>query len=318
MKRRLLFIYNPHAGKSKIKNWLSGIIELFVKDDYEVVIYATQGKKDGKRIVVDCFERENYDLVVCSGGDGTLNEVISGVMKSGKKINIGYIPSGTTNDFAYNLALPKNLPNAAKVALTGEPFPCDVGSFNGTYFTYTAAFGLFTDTSYETPQVSKNTLGKLAYILEGIKRLPNWKSYGMEITCGDQVITDQFIYGMVANSESIGGIKGLAGKDVILDDGLFEGIFIKMPQSVMDFQGIINDLLTGNVKGEHIYSFPVMDLVITSKEPVPWSIDGEFGGELTKVHIKVHKQAITIIRNNKKGKDNPGKLIELSKNHKSV
>lgn len=297
MKKRLLFIYNPQAGKSKIKNFLSGIIELFVKEEYEVIIYATQGKKDAKRIVLDCLSRENFERVICSGGDGTLNEVISGVMKSGKRIEIGYIPSGTTNDFAYNLNLPKNLPNAAKVAIYGEPFSCDVGSFNGAYFTYTAAFGLFTDTSYETPQVSKNTLGRLAYILEGIKRLPNWKSYAMEITCGDQVISDHFIYGMVANSESIGGIKGLAGKDVILDDGLFEGIFIKMPQNVMDFQGIINDLLTGNLNSDHIYSFPISDVIINSKELVPWAIDGEFGGELQKVHIKVHKQAITMIRN---------------------
>lgn len=297
MKKKLLFIYNPHAGKSKIKNWLSSIVELFVRSNYEVVIYSTAGRKDAKKIVMDCLSREEYDLVVCSGGDGTLNEVISGIMHSGQKPCIGYIPSGTTNDFAYNLKLPKNLPKAAGVVLSGEAFPCDVGIMNGEYFTYTAAFGLFTDASYETPQTSKNMLGKLAYILEGVKRLPNWKSYHMEITCGDNVINDNFIYGMVTNSISVGGIKGLTGKDVQLDDGQFEGIFIKMPQNVLDFQAIINDLLKGNLHSDHIYSFPVKEILLVSEETVPWSLDGEFGGEFQTVNIANLQQAIKIIRN---------------------
>jgi YegS/Rv2252/BmrU family lipid kinase len=246
---------------------------------------------------MDCLSREEYDLVVCSGGDGTLNEVISGIMHSELKPCIGYIPSGTTNDFAYNLKLPKNLPKAAKAVLGGEAFSCDVGIMNGEYFTYTAAFGLFTDASYETPQTTKNMLGKLAYILEGVKRLPNWKSYHMEITCGDNVINDNFIYGMVTNSISVGGIKGLTGKDVQLDDGLFEGIFIKMPQNVLDFQAIINDLLKGNLHSDHIYSFPVKEILLVSEETVPWSIDGEFGGEFQTVNIANVQQAIKIIRN---------------------
>ncbi len=297
MLKRLLFIYNPHAGKSKIKGWLSDIIELFAKANYEVVIYATKGKKDATKIAKTCLERDEFDLVVCSGGDGTLNEVISGVMASGKNVKIGYIPSGTTNDFSVNLNIPKNLMSAAKVALKGNVFPCDIGSINGDYFTYTAAFGIFTDASYETPQASKNILGRLAYILEGIKRLPNWKSYEMDIHIGDKIITDNFIYGMIANSESVGGIKGLVGKEVILDDGVFEGIFIKTPQNVLDFQGIINDLLTGNLNSDHIYSFPVTTLKIVTKEPIPWAIDGEFGGELDEVSINIIKQAFTIVRN---------------------
>lgn len=302
MKKKLLFIYNPMAGKSKIKTWLSSIIEFFVKNNFEVVTYATTGKKDAKKIVLDCLSRENYELVVCSGGDGTLNEVISGVMNFENRTKIGYLPSGTTNDFAYNLKLPKNLPKAAGVVLSGEAFPCDIGLINGEYFTYTAAFGLFTDTSYETPQTTKNVLGRMAYILEGIKRLPNWKSYRMEITCDDRVITDNFIYGMVSNSVSVGGFKGLTGKDVLLDDGLFEGIFIKMPQTVLDFQGVINDLLKGNLNSDHIYSFPVKEILLTSEEKVPWSIDGEFGGEYNSVNISNLQKAITIIRNTEKGK----------------
>lgn len=297
MKKKLLFIYNPLAGKSKIKNWLSSIIEYFVKSNYEVVIYATTGKKDAKRIVMDCLSRDSYDLVVCSGGDGTLNEVISGIMNFENKPNIGYLPSGTTNDFAINLKLPKNLPKAAEIALSGEAFPCDVGIINGEYFTYTAAFGIFTDASYETPQSTKNVLGRMAYILEGIKRLPNWKSYEMEIICGERVIRDNFIYGMVTNSVSVGGFKNLTGKGVRLDDGNFEGIFIKTPQSVLEFQGVINDILKGQLNSEHIYSFPVKEISLTSKEAVPWCIDGEFGGEHLSVTIKNLQKAVSIIRN---------------------
>ena len=262
---------------------------------FRSVIYATMGKKDAKKIVIDCLERDDFDLIVFSGGDGTLNEVISGLMLGDKKPRIGYIPTGTTNDFAYSLNLPKNMLKAAQVVLKGEEFPCDVGAMNGEYFTYTAAFGIFTDASYETPQTSKNMLGRLAYILEGIKRLPNWKSYNMEITCGDRIISDNFIYGMIANSNSIGGFKGLTGKDVLLDDGLFEGIFIKMPQNVLDFQSIINDLMKGNLNSDQIFSFPVKEIQITSDELVPWAVDGEYGGEYETVNIKNIKQAFTII-----------------------
>ncbi|SHK80657.1 lipid kinase, YegS/Rv2252/BmrU family [Anaerocolumna jejuensis DSM 15929] len=296
MKNKLLFIYNPMAGKSKIKNWLSSIIECFGKGNYEVVIYATKGKKDAKNIVVDCLKRESYELVVCSGGDGTLNEVISGIMEFDKRPVIGYLPSGTTNDFAYNLKLPKSLPKAANVILHGEIFPFDIGTINGEYFTYTAAFGLFTDASYETPQAYKNTLGRTAYILEGIKRLPNWKAYNMEIRCGDRVIKDNFIYGMVANSVSVGGFRGIAGKDVLLDDGQFEGIFVKMPQNVIEFQAVINDLLKGNLNSDHIYFLPVKEITLICEENVPWSVDGEYGGEHNTVEIVNLHKAVSIVR----------------------
>ncbi|SHO52004.1 diacylglycerol/lipid kinase family protein [Anaerocolumna xylanovorans] len=296
MKNRILFIYNPLAGKSKIKTWLSSIVECFGRGNYEVVIYATKGKKDAKNIVIDCLKRESYDLVVCSGGDGTLNEVISGIMESDKKPVIGYLPSGTTNDFAYNLKLPKSLPKAAEVVLHGEVFPCDIGVINGKYFTYTAAFGLFTDASYETSQAQKNTLGRMAYILEGIKRLPNWKAYQIEIHYGERIIKDNFIYGMVTNSVSVGGFRGIAGKDVLLDDGLFEGIFVKMPQNVIEFQAVINDLLKGNLNSDHIYYFPIKNITLICEEKVPWSIDGEYGGEYNTIEIENLHKAISIVR----------------------
>ena len=296
MRKKLLFIFNPHAGKGRIKSLLSDIIEMFVKHDYEVTTYTTLGKGSGIKIVEECLKKEEYNRVICSGGDGTLNEVISGMMNCNVNIPVGYIPSGTTNDFAYTLTLPKQMLKAAKVAIKGREFPFDVGVINGKYFTYTAAFGLFTDASYETSQTTKNILGRLAYVLEGVKRLPNWKSYDMEITCGDTIIQDNFIFGMVTNSTSVGGFKGITGKDVLLDDGAFEGIFIKTPQNVIDLQSIINDLLTGKINSELIYSFPVKDIHLVSKEPVPWTTDGEFGGEFSETNIQIIKQALTIMR----------------------
>jgi len=294
MKKKLLFIYNPHAGKGKIKSQLSDIIELFVKHDYEVVVYSTKGKKDAKKIVIDCLKRQKYEYIVCSGGDGTLNEVINGVMNCENKPKIGYIPSGTTNDYAYSLKVPKNMLKATQVVLNEALLSCDIGSFNEEYFTYSAAFGLFTDAAYETPQYSKNMLGRLAYILEGIKRLPNWKSYRLDIINEDKVISDNFIYGMVTNTHSIGGFRGITGKGVLLDDGLFEAIFIKTPQNVSDLQSIINDLLKGKLNSDQIISFPIKEIYIRSEELVPWSIDGEYGGELQTVCIKNCKQAISI------------------------
>ena len=294
MKKKLLFIYNPHAGKGKIKSQLSDIIELFVKHDYEVVVYSTKGKKDAKKIVIDCLKRQKYEYIVCSGGDGTLNEVINGIMNCENKPKIGYIPSGTTNDYAYSLKVPKNMLKATQVVLNEALLSCDIGSFNEEYFTYSAAFGLFTDAAYETPQYSKNMLGRLAYILEGIKRLPNWKSYRLDIINEDKVISDNFIYGMVTNTHSIGGFRGITGKGVLLDDGLFEAIFIKTPQNVSDLQSIINDLLKGKLNSDQIISFPIKEIYIRSEELVPWSIDGEYGGELQTVCIKNCKQAISI------------------------
>lgn len=294
MRKKLLFIYNPRAGKGKIKSKLSDIIELFNKHNYEVVIYSTMCKKDAKKIVIECLQHQEFEYVICSGGDGTLNEVINGVMNCDTRPKVGYIPSGTTNDYAYSLHVPRDMIKAAKEVLDQALFSCDIGSFNEDYFVYNVAFGLFTDAAYQTPQSSKNILGRLAYIFEGIKRLPNWKSYHMEINFDDKVISDEFIFGMIANSDSVGGFRGITGKDVLLNDGQFEGIFIRTPHSIIALQEIINDLRKGNLSTESIISFPVKEVTLLSEEEVPWSVDGEFGGALKTVNIKNYKQAISI------------------------
>lgn len=291
MKKKMLFVYNPNAGKGKIKTRLSDIVEVFVKADYEVTIYATRCKQDATNIVKN--SSKEYDLIVCSGGDGTLNEVTTGVMMLENRPAIGYLPAGTTNDFAISHKIPRNILKAAEVAVNGDSYYYDVGSMNDAFFAYVAAFGAFTEISYETPQTVKNTLGRVAYLLEGMKRLPSLKSFNMKVKYDDQIIEDDFIFGMITNSGSVGGFKGFNGKEILLDDGLFEVCLIKAPKNPIELQTIINILLiTKDASTNLIYSFRANQISIESKEVVPWTLDGEFGGDYSQVDIKIYKQAI--------------------------
>ena len=191
MKKKLLFVFNPCSGKAQIKNQLLDIVDTMVKADYEVTIYPTQCAGDAKE-KVEAYAG-NYDLVVCSGGDGTLDEVVTGMMQCKAKVPLGYIPAGSTNDFASSLGIPKDMEKAAEAAVIGKPFPCDVGLFNGDYFVYVAAFGLFTEVSYKTSQEWKNVLGHAAYILEGAKCLHDIPSFMMQVEYNNMRIQDEFI-----------------------------------------------------------------------------------------------------------------------------
>ena len=238
---------------------------------------------------------EEYDRVICSGGDGTLDEVVTGMMKREKKIPVGYIPTGTTNDFASSLHIPKNLLQAASTAAGGKEFPCDIGRFNGDVFVYIAAFGLFTDVSYETKQEMKNVLGHLAYVLEGATRIFDIPSYKLKVTHDGETIEDEFIYGMVTNSRSVGGFRNMIGKNVVFDDGEFEVTLIRTPKNPLALQEIIGALLSSQINTKHIYSFKTGEIHFESVEEIPWTLDGEFGGEHDSVCIKNAKQALKIV-----------------------
>ena len=291
--KRLLFIYNPNAGKGLLKPKLSDILDIFVKAGYEVTVYPTQKYRDGYKKVAR-FEGE-YDLLVCSGGDGTLDEVVTGMMQREDKIPIGYIPTGTTNDFANSLHIPKDLLKAADVAVNGEPFACDIGRFNKDVFVYIAAFGLFTDVSYQTKQEIKNVLGHLAYVLEGTKRLFGIPSYRIRVTPAGEVIEDEFVFGMVTNSKSVGGFRNMIGKNVVFDDGEFEATLIKFPKNPLELNDIILSLATGQQDSKYMYSFKTKEVVFESLEEIPWTLDGEFGGEHDSVHIKNERQGLEIM-----------------------
>ena len=302
LMKRLLFIYNPHAGKGLLKPKLSDVIDIFVKAGYEVVTYPTQAYRDAYKKVLR-YEVDSYDLVVCSGGDGTIDEVVTGMMQRGDRSPIGYIPTGTTNDFANSLHIPKGLLSAADNAVNGSVFPCDVGRFNDDIFVYIAAFGLFTDVSYQTKQEVKNVLGHLAYVLEGTKRLFNVPSYRIKVTHDGETIEDEFIFGMVTNSRSVGGFRNMVGKQVVFDDGVFEVTLIKMPKNPLELQEIVAALLIEQVDTKHMYSFKAGNIVFESLEEIPWTLDGEFGGDQTRVEIdNLHEAMNLYLTSSKKQK----------------
>lgn len=295
MNKSAYFIFNPYAGKGLIKNHLLDIIDILTKNGYEVTAYPTQGPKDAIRAARE--KASEYDLLICSGGDGTLDEVVTGMMQSGINRPIGYIPAGSTNDFANSLYLPTNMKKAARVICEGREFACDIGTFNDDVFVYVAAFGLFTEVSYGTPQEVKNVLGHAAYLLEGMRQLSNIQSYHLKITYDDQVIEDEFIFGMVTNSYSIGGFKKLTGKDVELSDGLFEVTLIKKPRNPLELNSIISALLIEDINTEFMYCFKTERLSIesTKQEEIAWTLDGEFGGNHEKVQIQNHRSLLKIM-----------------------
>ena len=292
-KKKLLFIFNPHSGKAQIKGELLDILDVMVKEGYEVTVYPTQASGDAIHKVAD--EAGFYDLVVCSGGDGTLDEAVCGMMRCQERTLLGYIPAGSTNDFANSLRIPKNMVEAAKTAVCGRVFPCDIGSFNKDYFVYVAAFGLFTEVSYKTSQEWKNVLGHAAYILEGMRSLHEIPSYLMQIEYDNIRLQDEFIYGMISNSTSVGGFKGMTGKDVMLDDGMFEVTLIKKPRNPIELNEIIASLVNLVDDTNMVYSFKASEVRITAKYEVPWTLDGEFGGDQTEVVIKNLCQAMRIM-----------------------
>ena len=289
---KLLFIYNPRAGKERIKVQLADMIQIFAEAGYEVTACPTKHAGYATQAVI---ERDSaYELVVCAGGDGTLDEVVCGMMQSDKKTTIGYLPAGTTNDFAVSLQIPVQPVEAAKTAVYGDVFSCDVGKMNQDYFVYTAAFGLFTEVSYETKQDIKNILGHTAYLLEGVKRLGDVKSYHACVTYDNHTIEDDFIFGMVTNSKSIGGFKEITGKNVDLADGLFEVTLIRMPQNPIELSSIIAALLNHDLVSDMMYCFKTKALTVDTSEPLKWTRDGEFGGAHTHVAIENCHKGIDI------------------------
>lgn len=292
MSQKLLFIFNPYSGKGQIKNHLVDIVDVMVKAGYEVTIYTTQERADATRKVME--EAKRYDRIVCSGGDGTLDEVMTGLIQSQSQTPVGYIPAGSTNDFANSLGIPKEMVQAARVAVGTNAFPCDIGDFNKDTFVYVAAFGLFTEVSYKTSQQLKNLFGHVAYIMEGAKRLHDIPSYNMQVEYEGRLFQDEFIYGMVTNSVSVGGFKGMTGPDVKLDDGVFEVTLIKKPRNPIELNEILACLTNMIDDSDMIYSFKTSEVKITAREQVAWTLDGEFGGEHSEVIIRNLNKRVTI------------------------
>ena len=292
--KKMLFVFNPNSGKAEIQPRIYELLDIFVKGGYLPTVYPTQKALEATEIIAE--NAGNYDIIAASGGDGTLNEAVSGLMQGGKPQLFGYIPAGTVNDFATSLKIPKDMKKAAQTIVSGTPVSCDVGSFGGKYFTYIAAFGAFTNVAYQTPQQYKNVLGRPAYLLEGLRQLPSIHPYHMAVQYDGGEIEGDFVFGMIGNSTSVGGFQKLAGQEVALNDGLFELLLIRQPESITQMLFVINALLKREEDSQElIFRTKSTRFQIQSPDLAPWTLDGEFGGAPSQVEISVLPQALNIL-----------------------
>ncbi|CRZ34883.1 YegS/Rv2252/BmrU family lipid kinase [Herbinix hemicellulosilytica] len=293
-KNKLLYIVNPIAGRIFPKINFKRVIELFQSHGFDVTMKKTAYKGHATELVLKYGHDKN--IIVCSGGDGTLNEVISGIMRLGKDVTLGYIPSGTTNDFACSLNLSDRMEKAAMTIIKGQTKTVDIGLFGEKrYFSYIASFGAFTGSSYSTPQSHKNIIGHLAYVLEGMKDIPNIRPHHVRVETSEAVYEGDYIFGAVSNSLSIGGILKLDANCVNLNDGMFEIILIKNPKTPIDLSRMIISLKKKDFKDKYIDFFKATDVTFYMDEPFPWSIDGEYEAGVNKVKIQNLHSAIKIL-----------------------
>ena len=294
IEKTTLLIYNPRAGKSIGRPKPKEILERFGADAEKIHIAVTAYPGHAKEIAA--LEGNRYETVICCGGDGTLNEVISGLSGLESRPVIGYIPMGSTNDFAMSLGIPVNAKEAAKAAARGRVMGCDLGLFNSdTLFTYVAAFGLFTETSYETPQDLKNMFGHMAYFLQGMMDLGKARNYRFRIESEELSIADEFVLGMVTNSRSVGGFADITGDGVDMGDGLFEVTLVKMPTNLLELGDIIQYFNRVTNVSDLVYRFKTSHIVLESDQRVKWTKDGEYAGAYRKVELTNLHQRLKIL-----------------------
>ena len=288
---------NPCAGTKKANKYLTDILVLFGKNGYNSTVYLTEAAGDAKH-----FAKENakkFDLIVAIGGDGTFNEVVSGVLKSGADVEIGYIPAGSTNDFANSLKLSKNILKAANDIMDGTAMQIDMGSFNGRIFSYVASFGAFAEVSYKTPQSAKNALGHLAYAFEGIKDIANLKSKHLRFVADGVAIEDDFIFGAICNSTSVGGVISFDPQLVDFSDGLFELLLIRLPKDLFELNEIVIALSSKKYKTKMITFLSAKNICVETTESVNWTLDGEYAYGEPIIRVENLNKAIKLITNRK-------------------
>ena len=292
--KKLLLIVNPCSGRAKMYTELLKVVEVFSYADYLVSVYPTKSRGDATQYV-EKLNHDDFDLIVVCGGDGTLNEVIEGIMNSKNNIPLGYIPSGNLNEWSSGLNISRNIETAAKDIINGKKIKLDIGRFNDKYFSYTASFGAFTGASYSTPQEVKNVLGQSAYFFEGIKSLGTIKPIHMKITTEDRVVEGDYLFGAISNSLSVGGIVKYDKIPVGLNDGLFEIILIKNPDNIVKLQPLVDGILKHEFDREGIEFFRSEKFIVETDESVAWTLDGEYAKSNGKLTVENIHGAITFI-----------------------
>ena len=296
--KKMLFIMNPYSGMRKANRFLSDVISMFNQADYLVNIRMTTGSGDATQFAA--AHSRDVDLVVCCGGDGTLNETIAGMIQAGSQAPIGYIPAGSTNDFASSLKLSTNIIQAAQDILEGQPVPYDVGHFGHRYFAYVASFGAFTKSSYATPQSIKNALGHTAYVLEGISELSQIRKFHVRMELENEIVEDDFIFGCISNSTSIGGLLTLDPKQVDMSDGLFEVFLVRAPRSLTEISECLQALQSQRYNDCAMITFgAAQKILVTAEETMPWTLDGEkFDGQ-QYIEVENIRHAIHLMQKGK-------------------
>ena len=293
MKKRMLFVVNPSSGTLKIKDSLLEVCQIFCNNGYEINLNATKYISDAVKEALD--RNEPYDLIVVCGGDGTFNGAVSTIVKHDEQPPIGYIPSGSTNDFARTVGLSGSPTDIARQIMAGFPRTLDLGSFNNSYFSYVASFGAFTEASYNTPQDLKNKLGHLAYVLEGVKDLSTLEPCHMRLSYQDKELEGNYIWGAICNSSSIGGLIRLNQDLIDLNDGIFEVMLIKSPRTIIDLAKIITSITTQVYDPDVVQFFQTDELTIYPETEVPWTLDGEYAPGSKEIHIKNIHNAFQLI-----------------------
>jgi YegS/Rv2252/BmrU family lipid kinase len=294
MRKNLLLIVNPHSGKMHAKNELLEIVKQFCEKGYAVRVHITRRRRDAVHLVEK--EGKDYDQIAVCGGDGTLNEVFTGAIRSRWNGSIGFLPCGTTNDMARSLGIPKDQRAATNLIVTGEAKDLDVGSFTrNRYFSYIAAFGAFTEVSYSTDQTLKNIFGHAAYVAEAARKLINLRTYHIKVNCDGAEYEDDFLFGSVTNTLSIGGVLKLRESDVELADGYHEVLLIRDPKTGQDFANLSRELFSGHFENKSILFFRGKKIILESEEPIAWCVDGEYAGEHRRVEIRNLSQRLKMI-----------------------
>ena len=294
MAKTLLLIVNPRAGKRRSRAFFFDVVSIFSEAGYLVSLRQTQGPGDAERLARE--EGPGFDLVVCYGGDGTLNQTVNGLMALPSPPPVGYIAGGSTNDFAVSLRLPSDPVEAARRISGSSGSLLDVGRFNDRHFVYIASFGAFTKASYSAPQNIKNDLGHLAYIIEGVKDLPTLRYYRARIEADGEVFSGRFLFGAVTNATSIGGLLKLSREDVVMDDGKFELLLVPEPRNL----AALNDMLRVLIRQEFddnntgLIMRHVSRISITTEEPLPWSLDGEASPAVSQAEIENLHQKLLV------------------------
>ena len=271
--KKMLFIMNPYSGKRRANRYLVEILEMFNRAEYLVTVHMTAGPGDATQVVKQLAP--GMDIVVCCGGDGTFNETVAGLQMAGVDVPVGYIPAGSTNDFAASLKIPTEPLEAAQEIVEGKPVYYDAGSFNGRFFSYVASFGAFTRTSYTTPQSIKNALGHTAYVLSGISELSQIRTEHVKLEIGDEIVEDDFLFGAICNSTSVGGILTLDPKQVDMADGKLEVLLVRSPKSLLELADCIAAVQSQQYNNCEMITFRSgSQIKITADPEMPWTLDG--------------------------------------------